>query len=200
MRRLALFAAVAVALSASPARAQSWELGATAGFTPAVDLERHAPEVDTVSLAGGPTWTFQAARFFMPGLGVEVLWSEQPSSVDVTTPGGEAELYAIATSHLHGNLVYQFNAAGSKLQPFIFGGVGATFFRADDVPSETKFSWGFGGGAKVFPWPSIGFRGHVRFNRTALDDEGSGDFCLPFGFCQGSLSQLELAGGVVVRF
>jgi hypothetical protein len=33
-----------------------------------------------------------------------------------------------------------------------------------------------------------------------LDDEGSGDFCDPFGFCASWLHQLELAGGVSFRF
>jgi hypothetical protein len=33
-----------------------------------------------------------------------------------------------------------------------------------------------------------------------LADEDAGDFCDPFGFCQGWLHQLELAGGVVFRF
>jgi hypothetical protein len=33
-----------------------------------------------------------------------------------------------------------------------------------------------------------------------LNDEESGDFCVPFGFCQGTLSQIEFAGGVVLRF
>jgi hypothetical protein len=33
-----------------------------------------------------------------------------------------------------------------------------------------------------------------------LNDGGSGDFCDPFGFCQGWLNQVELAGGITVRF
>jgi hypothetical protein len=34
----------------------------------------------------------------------------------------------------------------------------------------------------------------------AAADEDAGDFCDPFGFCQGWLHQLEVAGGVAVRF
>jgi hypothetical protein len=33
-----------------------------------------------------------------------------------------------------------------------------------------------------------------------LNDEDAGRFCDPFGFCQGVLQQIELGGGVVVRF
>jgi hypothetical protein len=86
------------------------------------------------------------------------------------------------------------------VQPFVFGKLGATFFRATDVPSETKLSFGFGGGVRYFPWQSIGMRGHFRYKPTMLNDEDAGDSCDPFGFCQGSLQQIELAAGVVLRF
>jgi len=33
-----------------------------------------------------------------------------------------------------------------------------------------------------------------------LNDEGSGDFCDPFGFCQSWLNQFELGGGLSFRF
>ena len=50
------------------------------------------------------------------------------------------------------------------------------------------------------PWKSIGIRAHFRYKPTWLDDEDAGDFCDPFGFCQGSLQQVETAAAVVVRF
>ena len=33
-----------------------------------------------------------------------------------------------------------------------------------------------------------------------LNDEDAGDVCVPFGFCQRSLQQIEFAGGAVFRF
>jgi hypothetical protein len=53
---------------------------------------------------------------------------------------------------------------------------------------------------KYFPWPAVGARVHVRYKPSFLDDSSSGDFCDPFGFCQGYLQQIEFAGAVVVRF
>jgi hypothetical protein len=41
---------------------------------------------------------------------------------------------------------------------------------------------------------------HIRYKPVILSDGSSGDFCDPFGFCQGTLQQFEFAGGVVVRF
>ena len=46
----------------------------------------------------------------------------------------------------------------------------------------------------------VGVRGHVRLQTTMLNDTSSGDFCDPFGFCQGTLQQVEFAAGAVVRF
>ncbi|HMF97101.1 MAG TPA: hypothetical protein VKE96_22540 [Vicinamibacterales bacterium] len=82
----------------------------------------------------------------------------------------------------------------------MFGGLGATFFSADTVPSETKLTLDVGGGMKFFPWPSVGARAHVRYKPTSLTDTASGDLCDPFGFCQTVLQQVEFAGAVVVRF
>ena len=82
----------------------------------------------------------------------------------------------------------------------MFGGLGATFFSADTVPSETKLSLDLGGGVKFFPWRSVGVRAHVRYKPTFLKDIASGDFCDPFGFCQAVLHQVEFVGAVVVRF
>ena len=57
-----------------------------------------------------------------------------------------------------------------------------------------------GGGVKYFPWDRIGARASFRYTPTMMNDEESEDFCDPFGFCQGSLQQIEFAVGAVVRF
>ena len=78
--------------------------------------------------------------------------------------------------------------------------MGATDFSADDSESETKFSFGLGGGVKYFPWNAIGARASIRYTPTLLNDEEAAGFCDPFGFCQGSLQQIEFTVGAVVRF
>src|SRR4030095_13731603 len=108
-------------------------------------------------------------------------------------------LFTMTVRQLQGNAVYHFGAASARLRPFVFAGLGATFFSAADLRSETKFSWGFGGGVKYFPWEGRGFRGHFRYKPTMLNDEGAADFCDPFGFCQGTLSQIEFGAGALLR-
>jgi opacity protein-like surface antigen len=185
---------------AQPGWAQSWEVSGLAAYTPSVALDRQAPELSGLDIRGGFTWGVQGARLFTPHWGAEVLWMQQSSALQVGAEAGTAELFTISVRQLHGNVVRDFGRADARLRPFVFAGLGATFFSADDLESETKFSFGLGGGVKYFPWKAIGVRGHFRYKPTMLNDEDAGDFCDPFGFCQGSLQQIEFSGGAVIRF
>ena len=201
MNRLTAGASAIILLALSaPAWAQSWEVSGLAGHTPSVALDRRAPELSELDIRDGFTWGVQGARRFTPHWSAEVLWSQQSSALQVGTEAGTAELFAMTVRQLHGNVVHDFGGVDARLRLFVFGGLGATFFSADDLESETKFSFGLGGGVKYFPWKAIGLRAHFRYKPTMLNDEDAGDFCDPFGFCQGALQQIELAGGIVVRF
>ena len=200
MRTAIAFATVAVLLAPSAARAQSWEASGVFGFTPSVALDERASELSDVDIRGGFTWGLQGARFFTPRLGAEVLWTQQDSALEIGNADGKADLFTMTVRQLEGNVVYRLGRAGAKWEPFVFGGLGATFFGADTVESETKFSLDVGGGVKYFPWRSIGARAHVRYKPTFLNDTSSGRFCDPFGFCQAVLQQMDFSAGVVVRF
>lgn len=195
-----LVAAAILAISPATGRAQSWETSGLVGYTPSSALDRRAPELTELELSGGFTWGVQGARFFTPRWGAEVLWMQQSSAQRVGTADGAADLFTFTAGQLHGNVVYRFGEAGARLQPFAFAGLGSTFFQSDEVPSERKFSLGLGGGLKYFFSPSVGVRGHFRYKPTMLSDTSSDDFCVPFGFCQGTLQQIEFATGAVVRF
>jgi opacity protein-like surface antigen len=201
MRHVTLTAAVLMWVLAPPAaHAQSWEVSGFIGHTPSADLDRRAPELDELSIRGGFTWGAQAARLFASRWAAEVSWAEQASALEIGTAAGTADLFTTRVRQLHGNAVYHFGNAGARLRPFAFAGLGMTFFSAADLESETKFSFGLGAGVKYFRWESIGVRAHFRYKPTMLNDEDAADFCDPFGFCQGTLSQIEFAGGAVVRF
>jgi opacity protein-like surface antigen len=184
----------------APVRAQSWEVSGLAGYTPSSALDRRAPELNQLDISGGFTWGVQAARFFTPQWGAEVLWTRQLSALRIGTAAGATDLFTMTAGQLQGNVVYRFSSADARTQPFAFAGLGATWFRAEDVPSATKLSLGFGGGVKYFFSRSVGVRGHVRYKPTMLNDTSSGDFCVPFGFCQRTLQQVEFVAGAVVRF
>jgi outer membrane protein W len=199
MKAAIAFAAVAVLIVPSPARAQSWEASGLFGFTPSAAIDEPASELSDADIRGEITWGLQAARFFTPSLGAEVLWTQQASAFEVGTAEGKADLFTMTVRQLHGNVVYRLGPAGATWQPFVFGGLGATFFTADTVESETKFSLDLGGGVTFFPSRSVGARAHVRYKPTFLNDS-SGSFCDPFGFCQGVLQQIEFSAAAVLRF
>ena len=202
MSRFTVLAASATLLIflTAPVRAQSWEVSGLVGHTPSSALDRRAPQLNQLDISGGFTWGVQAAHFFTPQWGAEGLWTRQSSAQRLGTRAGAADLFTMSAGQLQGNVVYRFSGADARLQPFAFGGLGATFFRADDVPSETKLSLGFGGGVKYFFSRSVGVRGHLRYKPNMLNDTSSGDFCVQFGFCQGTLQQVEFAAGAVMRF
>jgi outer membrane protein W len=200
MIRRAAVALFMLAIASVPASAQSWELSGWAGFTPAAGLEQHAPELTDLNLRGGFTFGIQAARFFTPRWGIEVVFTQQASALEGRTPGGPAEFYEIALAQVHANFVYQFGDDGTKLRPFVFGGAGTTLFDARDLESAAKASFGVGGGVKYFPWSTIGFRGQVRIKPTWLNDDPDSDLCQPFGFCQAWVQPFELTAGVLIRF
>ena len=199
-RVLAFVAAMALIGSSAPAQAQSWEVSGLAAFTPSAGLDNQAPELSELNIAGGFTWGIQGARLFGPRWGAELLWTQQASALRLETDDGSADLFTMTIAHLHGEVVYHLGVADAKLRPFVVGGLGATFCRADDLESDTKFSFGLGAGVKYFRWETIGIRAHFRYKPTIMNDEDAGRFCDPFGFCQGTLSQVEFAGGIVVRF
>lgn len=193
-------AVVVIVLAGADLRAQSWEASGIFGFTPAANIDRQAPELSDVDIRDGFTWGFQGARFFKPHLAAEVMWTQHESALEVQTSGGRADLFTMRVRQLHGDILYQLGRADARWRPFAFGGLGATFFTADTVETETKFSLNVGAGVKWFLTPEAGIRAHVRYKPTFIKDTSSGNFCDPFGFCQDALQQFEFAGGVVLRF
>jgi len=199
MRTPIAFAVVMILLAHSSAQAQSWEASGLFGFTPSAAIDQRASELSDADIRGAFTWGLQGARFFTTSLGAEVLWTQQASAFEVGTSDGKADLFTMTVRQLHGNVVYRLGRADAKWQPFVFGGLGATFFSADTVESETKFSLDAGGGVRFFLSRLVGARAHVRYKPTFINDP-SDTFCDPFGFCQGVLHQIEFSGAAVLRF
>jgi opacity protein-like surface antigen len=190
---------LALLLVAVPASAQRFEAAGLFGYTTAGSLEPVARELESYEIGGGFTWQGQFDYFLTPHLGVEASWAQREGALTLSTSAGTGELFEIDMRQLFGSVVYQWGASESKVRPFVLGGLGATLFEADDIPSETKLAWAAGGGAKLFLHRKLGIKVQAKFNPTLLDDESS-DFCDPFGFCASSVSSFELLSGVVFRF
>jgi hypothetical protein len=198
--RRAIAPAILLLACGGPARAQSWEVSGLAGYTPSAGLDRHAPEVEALDIGGGFTWGAQVARHFGPRIAAEVMWTRQGTGLVSETDGERTTFFDFHIDDVHADFVYHFAAPDARWRPFAFAGAGASFFSGGDLPSETKLSLGLGVGVKYFPWRTVGVRAHARYKPVFMDDEDAGDFCVPFGFCQGMLHQTEVAAGVIVRF
>lgn len=186
-------------LLAAPASAQKFEASGLFGYTTSGSLEPVARELEGYEIGGGFTWQGQFDYFFSPHLGIEGSWAQREGDLTLSTSSGTGELFEIDVRQILGSVVYQWGEEGAKVRPFVLGGLGATFFEADDIPSETKVAWAVGGGAKLFFHRKLGIKLQAKLDSTLLNDESS-DFCDPFGFCAGSVSSFELLSGVVFRF
>jgi outer membrane protein W len=188
-----------VLLLAAPAFAQRFEAAGLFGYTTSARLEQVARELEDLEIGGGFTWAGQFDYFFTPRLGIEASWAQREGDVTVATRDGSGELFDLDADNVLGSVIYQWGAEESKIRPFVVGGLGATIFRAEDIPSETKFAWAAGGGLKLFLHRKLGIKLQAKLNSTLLNDESS-EFCDPFGFCSSSVNPFELLSGVVFRF
>jgi opacity protein-like surface antigen len=186
-------------LLAGLAPAQENEVGIVAGYTTAGNIDRKAAGIQDLEIAGSFTWGLTATHFFSRHLGAEISWTRQDGALVLATADGSADLFDVDMSLLHGSVVYRFGAEDARLEPYVLAGLGATFLSAPDLEGETKLSWGVGAGARWWLAERMGARVQARYVPTRLNDSSS-DFCDPFGFCQGTLHQFELLGGVVFRF
>lgn len=200
MSRPGAIAIAALLWSAVPAAAQEVELSALGGYTFGVAFDDHAPEIDDAGIGGGVTFSFQGAWFFTPRWGVEASWSQQFSAYQIESGGDTVDVHDMSIYKILGNVVYRFGEADARLQPYVFGGIGSAFLSARDLGTESKLSFALGAGLKYFRWPGIGLVGRFRFTPIMTNDTGSADFCDPFGYCQSTLRQIDLMGGVVFRF
>jgi opacity protein-like surface antigen len=186
-------------LAAGPALAQGFEVELRGGYTTPGGIAPGALTVEDIELAGGFTWGASATYLLSPRYGIEGSWTRQNGGLEIETRDGSAEMFDTRVDQLQAAFVYHLAPPEARVRPFLSAGAGAAFFAGDGLESETKLSLGFGGGVKWALAKKWGVRLQGRYLPTHLADADS-DFCDPFGFCQGWLHQLEVSGGIMVRF
>jgi hypothetical protein len=189
-----------VLLSASPAFAQRFDVALVAGYTTPAGIEQKAAGISDLELAGSFTWgaslgwNFHAAIRAGGLVGSPAERARHQHAV-TAAPSCSTSPSTSSTAASYGSWVANSPARVRSCPP----GAGAARFSAPQLQPETKLSFNVGGGLKWMPTPRAGARLQVRYTPIRLDDSQS-DYCDPFGFCQGWFHQLELTGGVVVRF
>lgn len=137
-----------------------------------------------------------------PDTAVEVLWSQQNTHVEQNSPVS-AQLFDVRVGYYQAGGMFLFTPSG--IQPYIVGSVGATYIspQQSGYDSETKFSFGVGGGVKLPVGRHFGVRVEARAYGTVLNNNSSA-VCTN-GSClihvSGSLMwQYEANAGVYLSF
>jgi len=154
------------------------------------------------SVAYGATATFNPSEF----TGVEFLWNRQPThaSGSLYSGGTYPQKIGATLDQFHGNFLLSFAGHGSRVEPFLLFGAGATDMHGSGS-STTKFSFAVGGGVKYFVSRHLGFRAQARYSPTYLYSTSGGVWCNWWGYCwvipnDHFLQQGDVTGGVILRF
>ena len=154
------------------------------------------------SVAYGVTATFNPSANF----GLEFLWNRQPTKVSGSLAGGGTygTKVGVTLDQFHGDFLLSFTEHGSKVEPFVLVGLGATDMHGAGS-STTQFSWSVGGGVKYFASRHVGFRAQARYAPTYLYSTNGGVWCNWWGYCwvvpnDHFLHQGDVTGGIIFRF
>ena len=204
-----LFAFAFLAISALPSMAQQrFEFQPFIGYKygGGVDVSGNALGISRInidsSIAYGATLTFNPAE----NLGLEFLWNRQPTNATGSYHGGGTypQKIGVTLDQYHGDFLFSLAGHGSKLEPFVLIGLGATNMHGQGS-STTKFSFGLGGGVKYFVSPHLGFRLQARYTPTYAYTSSGGIWCNWWGYCWSVpndhfLNQGDVTAGVILRF
>ena len=169
--------------------------------------------VDALNPKSGFSWGFDANYHLSENFTVGFLWDRQTSKLNGDFLGGGSQDFAdMHLYNYHGIFTYNFLAPEAKVRPYVFGGLGATVYDFApvgnfNIDGSTKFSTTWGGGVKVFPIPSLGFKATARWTPTYIKSDPAGIWCSPYYPWQcwvvgepDYAHQLEFSAGVVFRF
>jgi len=194
------FVLVACVLVPASAYAQHFEIAPLTLFahSSAVTIEPRAANVDDLKIDGGFVWGAAGGFVFPNGLGLELHLRRQHTGLLLTSAGRMETLFYMTAYDVDADITYQF-AHSETLEPFVSGGFGSTFFSTDSISRQSFPAWNIGVGLKWYAIRHVGVRIDGRY-RATFTDTGSSDYCVPFSFCQRTLSNFQIGAGAQWRF
>jgi len=130
----------------------------------------------------------------------EFLWGHQETNINVTGVGTPTGRFPLDVDYFHIGGIQLFDTGDTR--PFMVGTLGATHINPEEngYSSDTRFSFGLGGGVKFFPTDHIGVRLDGRVYATYVGGSG-GVFCGPYGCTYGyagnTFWQVEFTAGII---
>lgn len=163
--------------------------------------------------ANSVSWGFTFGVFITRRLEAEFLFDRQSSTLQVSGTN-TVDVGGMSIGNYHGILSFNLGAEGARVQPYLFGGGGATTYssltftgsdgKKYDMEGRTRMSPTFGGGVKIYRG-RVGARIEARLTPTYIKSDPGSWWCDPYWGCyivenvQYS-NQFQISGGVTFRF
>src|SRR5262249_18420372 len=204
---LIMVSSLLTAQEQAPAKPPRFDLTPLLGYRTSISFETQAPSGGAnppVILEQGPSYGFAFGFRLDEKNLVEVRWARQDTHIhlEATKPPSKQK---VTLDQFHGDFTHEYilDHWPPWARPFVVGSVGATHLSNGTSGGFTRFSFGLGGGIKVFPRRHFGFRIQAEWLPIWLDPEVKTLVC--GGGCVvrvgGTLSsQGEVTMGPLLRF
>lgn len=154
----------------------------------------------------GFTYGVSLGFSFHENFQVEAMWSREDSTLRGRVIGApRQELFDIFVDQYHLNFLYVYGDSSMRMRPFFLAGLGVTYFNPKpDIAGETRFSFAFGGGIKLYMSERFGLRLQGKWLPTYINNKSDvfydywyGYFVVPIAQY---MNQWEFTGGIIIRF
>jgi len=205
-------------LLTTSALAQQIEIGAGVGYSASEGITSDqrtllGQQYDTLAVDSGASFNFTGGVYFNKQAEVQFLFARQNSRLEADGANGKLPLSELAIYNYMFNFVYNWNRHDPKVEPYLFGGIGATDYSfgqdlvtgaTGNIPGETRFATNWGGGVKIHLTPMVGAQVGLRWTPTYIRSSSAGVWCDPFYGCWPLVNnqysnQFETSFGVTVR-
>ncbi len=201
-------AALAVLLSIVVGRAhvmaKTVEITPFTGFHLGGALSIRGMDFSKLDIEDGPVFGASIGIPVMKQVDVELAWSKESTTL-IGGPG--IALMDLDINQFHFNFLYTFSESFPKTESFVLIGAGFTQFTPDsrEFESARRFSFGIGGGIKIFLLKNIGLRLQASWKPILVNrkteflysDRENEYYALPRR--TDLMTQWEFIGGVIIR-
>jgi hypothetical protein len=179
-----------------------WQFGGTATGYYGINYNNYAQ----LHLNADVNWGAALGFRVKPTALVELVWNQQTTELVLQDrqPLPDSTLFPVTVHYIQ--LASQVERPMGKTRLFGTGSVGVAVFdpESNRYGSETRFSFGFGGGFKSYMSRSLGVRGQWRGWITLVGSSGGGMWCGGGGcsvsYGGSAIFQSDVSGGLFLAF
>jgi len=187
--------------------ALSLELAPLAGIRIGGSFDLDDPAYDEAKVEEGPAYGFTLGFEFDETYHLEFMWSRQDT--ELTGEGGSPETepssIGINIDQYHINALYHWGSVDDWIRPFVLFGLGCTYYDPEqDVDGTLQFSFGLGGGVKLYLGKHLGLRLQGRWSPTYFSEYTAIACSIP-GSCLIAtggefVHQVEFTAALILRY